>query len=711
MANRPAVLGNVTVPLPNGAIDNAKLGNMSADTVKGRAGTSGEPQDLTVAQLLTLLGIANIGSGAIISTTERAAIGDAITAIAANAAAIAANGTAITANDAEIANLNKYDHVAASLAALGLNGDGTTDDRATLQSLITARASAGMPLVLPKATYVIDLGELETNKLSIPANAKIIGNGSTWIIKGPPSAASVFAVSLTGGNVTIEDLIISWPATISAANNKPAPGVVSGIFYAVARDNLTLKRVKLHGPGQVQDTWKEGCQLIEMRGCNDVVMEDVEAKWSLGTWGMQLLGGSRHRYSRLKVNENAQDGLKVNRDVTYGLPNRMTFADSEFNDNGAFFQQGQDAGAAATTLTATNATNGLDLVAYYGKRVRLNPTAGAIDIHLPASPGDDGTEIIFSKMIGSSQVTYNVQSGETLGLEGFPVVDDTLTYGTSTSYPTAYHLVRMRAITGGWKHDSYSNGEGVDLSGHDIHFITSEADRNEGGGFQVKPDDNATAHDISFSACHANDQWAGHGFAIVQAIGDGGSVNAPPPNVIKYGNCHASGNRQQGFMFSTPSSRPIYNVSLDNCSARNNGFGLALYQGCRQFTINNFMAIANGKNFSASASHNVIIFAGKGHRINNLICDGVDPTAQDLKTHTTIEAGAPECEGLILYKTYGSGSDNAMDDIVIRGFRGVRHNSANVIYRLDFTPTAGVAADFDSTNAPGVLYFVEDETP
>ena len=47
----------VTNNIGNSQVTNAKLVNMAADTIKGRLSTSGDPQDLTVAQASGLLGV------------------------------------------------------------------------------------------------------------------------------------------------------------------------------------------------------------------------------------------------------------------------------------------------------------------------------------------------------------------------------------------------------------------------------------------------------------------------------------------------------------------------------------------------------------------------------------------------------------------------------------------------------------------------------
>lgn len=48
---------SITTTIGTGAVTNAKLVNMSADTIKGRLSSTGTPQDLSVAQVNTLLGV------------------------------------------------------------------------------------------------------------------------------------------------------------------------------------------------------------------------------------------------------------------------------------------------------------------------------------------------------------------------------------------------------------------------------------------------------------------------------------------------------------------------------------------------------------------------------------------------------------------------------------------------------------------------------
>lgn len=61
---RAALTGDITSPsnsnsttISNSAVSNAKLANMSADTIKGRISTTGAPQDLTVSQVRSIIGV------------------------------------------------------------------------------------------------------------------------------------------------------------------------------------------------------------------------------------------------------------------------------------------------------------------------------------------------------------------------------------------------------------------------------------------------------------------------------------------------------------------------------------------------------------------------------------------------------------------------------------------------------------------------------
>jgi hypothetical protein len=674
----------------------------------------------TVAQ--TTANTANTAAAA--ATTASTSATNAATTATATAAAATTAATAASSS-ASVARLA----IGADGDASSLDMTGAADSRVALQTFLSARA--GNIVTLPPGTIRMDFGASTGNLLSFPANTIVRGGGKGTVLKITNPASSHSPVRLASG-LTLEDITIQWD---SAAI--PATGLGS-VCFGLNASNITLRRCKFIGPGETQSAVIPGVQSLTMWGCDGVLMEDCEVKWSLGNaFGFEARGCNDMTMVRCNVHDNGADGIKVLGDGDFGLPERFRATDCNFDANGQVVMQGQTVGGVITSDPGNFARTN-------GARYRLN-YAGTGDYTLNTSTAT-GTSFVLG-MTGAGTVMIKVQSGQNISVNGATPV----TNGT-TSFPTgSRYVLRCDSRTDGWDVYEWTNGEGADVAGVGMEFTNCSFNRNQGGGAQIKPADitvawsSATAYavgsyvrdggkhyvciqastnntpassptfwrpsntnasaDIRFVNCEANDSWGlTNGFAIVNPIG--GTQVMTPIRGVSYHACRAVRNGGSGFAFT---SQSIYNVTMIGCIARSNGgSGATIQKWCRDVRLVGCDFAGNG---TAGSGWNIILDAAKGVRITDCALSGVDSTESLLYSDSTIDAATAMCYGLFINKT--DGATYTLTDCVITGLTTHNHLSGHDV--RFYSSGAPNAAAYDATisssrlalgaNSLGVLTF------
>ncbi|WP_207533287.1 glycosyl hydrolase family 28-related protein [Desertivirga arenae] len=179
--------------------------------------------------------------------------------------------------------------------ASGLRGDGLTDNRAQLQSLINSYASRNQALVLPAGKFVI------SNEIILPSNISIEGAGdATEIIlsNGSGSNRRVFRIPTRMSNIKIRNLklnanfasntganLVSFYVTdntrnVSAENVTFSGGRDGGVVQAKGLNaypivNLSLVNCRFTDGGRTS---------LEVRGTKDAVVANCHfTRWGLVT--------------------------------------------------------------------------------------------------------------------------------------------------------------------------------------------------------------------------------------------------------------------------------------------------------------------------------------------------------------------------------------------------------------------------------------------
>lgn len=183
------------------------------------------------------LAVANNLSDLASATTARAnlGLGNAATRNVGTTSGTVAAGDTVVYKGALTYNVKDY----------GATGDGSTDDRAAIQSAISAANSAGGGVVyLPAGTYML------SSSLTLPSNIHLQGVGPASILKHPNDAVSTGYLALVNtdtvngnNNITLSDFALDCNYT-----NRPA-ATNSGIRFLAddsnACDNITIRQLTI----------------------------------------------------------------------------------------------------------------------------------------------------------------------------------------------------------------------------------------------------------------------------------------------------------------------------------------------------------------------------------------------------------------------------------------------------------------------------------
>ncbi|WP_207532056.1 glycosyl hydrolase family 28-related protein [Desertivirga arenae] len=178
--------------------------------------------------------------------------------------------------------------------AVGLTGDGSTNNRTALQNLVNSFASKGQTLVLPAGKFLI------SDEIIIPSNASIEGQGESteiFLSNGSASGRRVFRVPTQKSNIKIKNIKLN----ANFAGNTGAQLVAmyvtdnvntvyfENVTFSGSRDagTLTVKGLNAY---QVTNLSIINCKftdagrsLVELRGTKDVTATGNQ----FTRWGLQ----------------------------------------------------------------------------------------------------------------------------------------------------------------------------------------------------------------------------------------------------------------------------------------------------------------------------------------------------------------------------------------------------------------------------------------
>jgi hypothetical protein len=254
-------IASSTAGIIDGSITNAKLANVPTATFKGRATSgTGVPQDLTVAQVKTLLNLQGTNSGDETTSTIKTKLGittlagsntgdQDISGIITNAASIGVLSSLTTSDKTNLVNaLNEVKIVADTAAGGGtIVGDGTVTN-AKLATDVKVGSLATLSTTA-KSTVVAAVNELFTSKANTSAlgtaaalNVPASGNAASGeVVKGTDTRLSDSRTPLShthlAANITDFQTAVTSNTTVAA--NTTAIGTLSSLT-TTAKSNLVV---------------------------------------------------------------------------------------------------------------------------------------------------------------------------------------------------------------------------------------------------------------------------------------------------------------------------------------------------------------------------------------------------------------------------------------------------------------------------------------
>ena len=213
----------------------------------------------------------------------------------------------------------------------GATGDGTTDDRAALNTLVNTTITAGGDVYFPHGTYSIQ------SAMTFPATVRLVfekgatlkpANGVTVtilsVVDMPAQQIFTNANASQGtinfeGNLTLQAVYPEWwgafPATAPSSTTAPVQAAIIGAFGSGNRTNASglfiyNRALKLSGMYRINDTLQlshiqggviEG---IQQMGCG-FMMETTDKT----TWNVRSMTRTRIRRVRFETNSSQGNGV------------------------------------------------------------------------------------------------------------------------------------------------------------------------------------------------------------------------------------------------------------------------------------------------------------------------------------------------------------------------------------------------------------------
>ncbi|WP_207422869.1 glycosyl hydrolase family 28-related protein [Desertivirga brevis] len=286
--------------------------------------------------------------------------------------------------------------------AVGLNGNGSTDNRATLQNLVNSYASKGQTLVLPAGKFLI------SNEIIIPSNASIQGQGESteiFLNNGSTAGRRVFRIPTQKSNVKIKNIKLN----ANFAGNTGAQLVAmyvtdnvktvsfENVSFSGSRDagTLTVKGLNAYqvtGLSVINCKFTDaGRSLVELRGTKDVVVTGNQfTRWGLqnaSSPGFQLQSQDNINVNISGNTFNNTNGIQFAIECAAAYVRYSTISNNTFNDPNGRGGNGISGYFMNSTITKNvmnggsgNHRSGLEIFGSHNNLTYNTITAGSIAI-------------------------------------------------------------------------------------------------------------------------------------------------------------------------------------------------------------------------------------------------------------------------------------------------------------------------------------------
>lgn len=580
----------------------------------------------------------------------------------------------------------------------GLSYNTNTDNSVALNTLLSGYTND--VLTLPEGEIVIDGTSGTTDGdgclVNIPVGATLRGSGKGTTIKlrNPRTTTGSQHMIRMHANSTLENITLAFDSTtpttaqlISLLIVKPSSAPTLGTTPLI--ENVTLRNVKIYGPGQSQTAFLADSSCAIFYYAKNLLIDNCDIKWSSGFgFGIQAIGCDGLRIQDSNVSEHAMDGIKAFGNSTYGTMKRLFVSRSKLNANGQINLQGQTVGTAmGNNYTIADATAS-------GTRFRITATNNYTTIRLPLrSSVAAGTQYLISKSTSSAPTYLDVASTGSNTFTGDYTSGNRITWDGQGSNPTD-RIVLLITATGSssWVSSTPANGEGFDGSVQGAVFLDTEAVANEATGFQLKNDSVALnkTSDVMFVGCRASDSVVGNGFGVVSSSGASHSAMQG----FTFINCDAVGNYANGLICNSQLNGTyglITGVTISGFAARSNkNTGITLSRDVSDVVASGLRLLGNG---TGGNQYNLVLAAVRNVKIQGLYMCGVDPIVGGYDTEAAIDAATPLCAGIYMERDLGG---LAMNNVTITGVTARRHVSSNDYLYYTSVGVAGTAKDFNT---------------